>query len=381
MTAAGFPKGLFIVGLISLLSGCAQTGPKPRLGVSDSAGDARKVHQRDPAGEGRAVWISSGYFSRQKETAVSEIRETLDRFAGIGVNNLFCFSALPGQHQMDWDFLEVLLQQAHARGMKVHPCYCAGHLYPAWKDQIIQQNPQWLIKNIKENRPSLNLALPEVREFIIGKVSEALRYDIDGIHLDYIRFQTGQGFSYDDATCQAFKRLYGSDPLELRWHNCGSVIWCEWMRWNASHVTALVRGVRHAIEESGKQILLSAAVFPDYESAKLLVGQDWQQWAREGLVDILCPMLYTSNHEVFQKYAQRAVEVAAGKCLVYPGIAIVTSHAENTAEDVIRQIRISRGVGADGVVFFGVQKLKGEFIDLLKTEVFNEDRGAAGRSY
>lgn len=373
MRAAALLNRFLVAGFIVADCGCAPLEHRERCDISDRVRDAQTSARCNPHTEGRAVWISSGYFNQEKQRAVSELEDTLDTYARIGINNLFCFSALPGQHQMDWDFLEVLLQQAHARGMKVHPCYCAGHLYPAWRDEIIQQHPQWLIKNIKEDRPSLNLAIPEAREFIIGKVSEALRYDIDGIHLDYIRFQTGQGFSYDDATCQAFKRRYGSGPLELRWHNCGSVIWCEWMRWNASHVTALVRGVRHAIEASGKQVVLSAAVFPDHESAKLLVGQDWQQWAQEGLVDILCPMLYTKNHEVFQKYAQRAVDVVAGECLVYPGIAIVTSHAENTSEGVVQQIRISRRVGADGVVFFGAGKLKGTFVERLKAGVFNEE--------
>jgi len=363
-------KRLFVGVFISTFVGCASVEHEVTYDLAPHERGVRTLLQASPENEARGVWISSGYFDQQKNKAVAEIEETLDRFAGIGINNLFCFSAMPDQHRMDWDFLDVLLKQAHTRGMKVHPCFCPGHLYPKWREQIIEQHPQWLVKNIKEKPPSLNLALPDVRKFIVGKVREALRYDIDGIHLDAIRFQTGQGFSYDEATCRAFKERYGRGPLELRWHNCGSVMWCEWMRWNASHVTALVRGIKDVIEKSGRDILLSAAVFPDNESAKLLVGQDWRKWAQEGLVDILCPMLYTKNHEVFETYTRRAVETAGGQCLIYPGIAIVTSHAENTPEGLVEQVRISRRVGAHGLVFFGAGKLKGEFIDKLKAEVF-----------
>lgn len=372
MSVVGFSRMLFMAALIASLSGCAQLERKGPLHAPERTDDAKSRRQTGPESEGRAVWIHSTYFSQDRAKAASEIEEQLDTYAGIGIDNLFCFHALRDQHGLDWDFLEVLLQEAHSRGMKVHPCFCVGHLYPAWKEEVIEQHPDWLIRSIKESRPSLNLALPEVREFIISQVSEALRYDIDGIHLDYIRFQTGQGFSYDDATCQAFKQRYGRGPLELSWHNCGSVIWCEWMRWNAAHVTDLVRGIREEIEKSARNIPLSAAVFPDHESAKLLVGQDWRKWAEEGLVDILCPMLYTKNNEVFEKYARYAVDVAKGKCLVYTGIAIVTSHAENTPQRVAEQIQIARRAGADGVALFSASSLKGEFIRELKGEVFKQ---------
>lgn len=201
-----------------------------------------------------------------------------------------------------------------------------------------------------------------------------MEYDIDGLQLDGIRFQTRQGFSYDEATCSAFKEQYGKGPQELRWHNCGSMLWCEWMRWNAAHVTTLVRGIKNLIEESGKGIPLSVAVFPDHESAKLLIGQDWESWAAEGIVDILCPMLYTTNHEVFRKYAKRAASVAKGRCLLYNGIALAVPRGNNTPEGVARQVKISRQEGADGVVFFyGGDLLKDEYFDELKAGVFSDN--------
>jgi len=37
------------------------------------------------------------------------------------------------------------------------------------------------------------LANPEAREYLKRQIIEALKYDIDGIHLDYVRFQVNQG--------------------------------------------------------------------------------------------------------------------------------------------------------------------------------------------
>ena len=373
MSVSGFVRLLCTTVLLAVFVGCVSTEPKGRTGVVGKALDANIPPRSSPDGEVRAVWIASGYFDNEKQKAMPEVRTALDRFAAIGVNDVFCFHVMKYQNEKDWDFLEALLREAHARGIRVHPCWCPGHVYPSWNQEVVEEHPEWLIQNLKENPHTLNFALEEVREFVLSKVAEVLEYDIDGLQLDGICFQTGQGFSYDAATCRAFKEQYGKGPLELRWHNCGSMLWCEWMRWNAAHVTTLVRGVKNLIEESGKGIPLSVAVFPDHESAKLLIGQDWESWAEEGIVDILCPMLYTTNHEVFRKYAKRAASVAKGRCLLYNGIALVIPRGDNMPKDVARQVIIARQEGADGVVFFyGGDLLKDEFFNVLKAGVFSE---------
>ncbi len=330
-----------------------------------------RQHQSVSHNEARALWISTRQFSKEKEKAQIEMQELFIKYAQIGITDLFAFSVLKWQHKMDWDFLDVLLKEAHAKNIKVHPCICPSHIYPGW-EKTVEEHPEWLMKTIKEISPKLNLAIKDVRDFIIAEIATAYEYDIDGIQLDGIRFQTSQGFSYDDATINAFKKEYGVTPLELRWHNCGSSEWCEWLRWNANHVTTLVRGIKDSIKKSGKDIPLSAAVFPDHESAKLLIGQDWKGWVDEGIIDIICPMIYTSNHDVFRKYTNRAVEVAKGKCLVYPGIAVSTSHNKNTPEELEQQIIISREENADGVVFFSGSSFSDTYIDKLNSCVFKK---------
>ncbi|MCD4693043.1 MAG: hypothetical protein K8R79_09025, partial [Calditrichales bacterium] len=47
--------------------------------------------QNKPKKECRAVWIHSSYFNQEKEKAISEIKNMLDSYAAIGINNLFCF--------------------------------------------------------------------------------------------------------------------------------------------------------------------------------------------------------------------------------------------------------------------------------------------------
>jgi uncharacterized lipoprotein YddW (UPF0748 family) len=86
-----------------------------------------------------------------------------------------------------------------------------------------------------------------------------------------------------------------------------------------------------------------------------------------GLVDMLCPMLYTNNAGFFEKYSRRAIEIGKRQCLVCPGIGIVTSHNQNTPEGMLEQIAISRKLGGDGVIFFSSSSLTTEFLQKLKT--------------
>ena len=324
--------------------------------------------QPKPPQEVRAVWIHSSMFSQEKDQAVLRMQEMLDNYTEIGINNLFCFSSLVFQHQKEWDFLEVLLEEAHKRDIKVHPIFYPGHRVKL--EGEIKENPEWLIRGMKgEIYLHLNIAHPGVKQYYVNKVKEALEYDIDGIHLDYIRFPVNQRFSYDKATCDAFKKEYGYSPIEVA-HDCGSMVWCEWIRWNAKHVTTLVREIKKTIEQSGKDVVLGADVFPDQGSATILIGQDWEHWANEGIIDFVCPMFYTNDLDLFRRYVKAAVKAANGKCLVYPGIACRSSHNTNTPEGVVEEVKIARETGANGVVFFSGYSLKEEFMNKLKLDVF-----------
>ena len=319
------------------------------------------------AEEGRAVWIHATTFSYVREEALGEMRKTLDDYRSIGINHLYCFFPLIEDHKKGWDFLKDLVAEAHARSIKVHPIFMPAGLVDL-HDKVVRDHPEWLVRGLKgEIYPSLNPALPEVRSYFIGKISEALAYDIDGIHLDYIRFP--DHFSFDAATCAAFQKEYDYSPLERARGN-GDWWSPEWIHWNARQVTALVREVRELLKKSGRNLVLSAAVFPDSVTSVVKIGQEWGKWPKEKLVDVLCPMSYTNNPLIFREWIREAVQVAKGNCQVYAGVACMSSHNQNTPDGVIREIAIAREEGAGGVVFFSGSSFTREFMDRLQTTVF-----------
>ena len=328
------------------------------------------IAARASASEGRAVWIHAGMFSTDEGKARAEVVELLTAYRATGLNTLYCFDSLMAQHRKGWDFLAVLVDEAHRRGMTVHPVIYPGH--NVGLEGEIREHPEWLIRGMKgEIYPNLNLASPGARALVLREIAGALGHGVDGIHLDYIRFPVNQNFSYDAETIGAFRKEFGQSPLEGA-HDSGSMIWCEWIKWNAAQVTTLVRAVRQLLANSGKTAVLSAAVFRDRGIAPVEIGQDWARWAEDGLVDVLCPMLYTSDAGLFRVYIKEAVRVAKGRARVYAGIACASSHNKNTPDGVVQEVAIAREEGADGVAFFSGYSLGPEFRTALAATVFGK---------
>jgi len=322
----------------------------------------------DGKAEVRGVWLHQSHFSREEVKAKAQIDSLFDTYKEIGINNLFCYNTLKDENNLDWDYLQTMIDKGHQRGIKIHPIF-----YPGYEINIqneLAKNPSWISRAMDGSyQPHFILANPEVRKYWVGRISTALKYDIDGIHLDYIRFPITQMYSYDSLSCSTFKKEFNYSPIEVS-HDCGSMIWCEWIKWNAKQVTVLVKDIRQEIIKSGKPVVLGADVFPDLETSKVLIAQDWGNWAETGLVDFICPMLYTNNLALFDKYVQKAVKISGNKCDVYPGIGVITSHNKITKDLIAKEVVISRKNGAKGVIFFSGNSFNKEMRDTLKADLF-----------
>ncbi len=318
--------------------------------------------------EFRGVWLHPGVFSQNRDKAIVQMDSLFSIYQETGINNLFCYNAGPEEKGFGWDYLEALIKTGHAKGLKIHPVFYPG--YDINPDEELARHPSWLIRDMDGKvRPHFNIANPEVRKYWVEKIKTVLKYNVDGIHLDYIRFPITQMYSYDSLTCDAFKKEYGYTPVEIS-HDCGSMIWCEWIKWNAKQVTRLVTDIRKAISETGKPVVLGADVFPDMETADVLIAQNWKYWASNGLVDFVCPMLYTNNPDLFRQYIRNAKSVAGSNCMVYPGIGVRTSHNVITKDLIVREVKITREEKTNGMVFFSGYSFNKEMRDTLRVSLF-----------
>lgn len=328
----------------------------------------------------RGVWLHPGYFGTEKAAALEKIRTTLDAYAKAGINTLLVLVKNTSGHlyyasdlgvrdsAWDWDFFEAFLAEARKRKMEVHPWFC---VFPETSllGQV-REHPEWLIMGPgREMVRTVNPALPAVRAYEISLITELVRkYDVDWIHLDYIRFPCEPDepyFSHDLESLKLFLRDTGVDFAALKARDSGNPSWNAWLEWNRDQVTRFLRELREAMKAAGRKVRLSAAVFPDAENAAVLIGQDWAAWSGQGLIDMTCPMLYTNDLGMFERLLKKAVSYSRGWSLVCAGIGIATSHNQNTPEGMLEQMAAARRAGADGVIFFSASSLTEPFLERL----------------
>lgn len=356
--------------------------------ISESASHPLKSPQPDPAAAPPrpwvcGVWIHPGFFGTEKESAVAKIQTTLDEYAKAGINTLIVLVKNTSGHvyyaselgvrdnAWDWDFFEAFLKEARKRKMEVHPWFC---VFPETSllGQV-RQHPEWLIMGpMREMVSTVNPALPQVRAYEISLMTELVKkYGVDWVHLDYIRFPCEPAepyFSHDPETLRLFKQETGVDFSALKARDSGNPYWNVWLEWNRDQVTRFVRELREELKATGRGVKISAAVFPDADNSRVLIGQDWATWGQRSLVDMLCPMLYTNDTALFENLTKKAVSYvtySAGRTLVCAGIGLGTSHNQSTPEIMMEEIRIARTAGANGVIFFSSSSLTAPFLEKL----------------
>jgi uncharacterized lipoprotein YddW (UPF0748 family) len=240
------------------------------------------------------------------------------------------------------DALTVLIERAHARGLRVHawvnvlslasnpeapiladvgPEAAAvdqrGRSILAYPDfEVPEPDRAWY----RMGTPALWLdpAVPGVAGWLAETFAELLRgYPaLDGLHLDYIRyadvlpftpgtrFGVGLSFGFGAASLERFRAETGLEPPFGPSLRNGSAF-DDWRRAKLGELVAEIgaraRAVRPGLE-------LSAAVIADRERAYLVDFQPWAVWLDEGLLDFAVPMLYTRDAHLLR----HGVEALAG---------------------------------------------------------------------
>jgi uncharacterized lipoprotein YddW (UPF0748 family) len=332
------------------------------------------------AKEIRGVWVHPSNFGPAKDAAMVSIRTTLDEYRRSGINTLMVLvkstSGLvyfkSSIAQMDtawkWDFFGTFLKEAQKRNMTVHPWFCV--FTEGAQAGAVRQHPEWLVRNTTmETQGVVNPALEGVRVYERSLILELVRnYPVEWVHLDYIRYPcepTEPFFSFDEETRKQFREHAGEDPLEISHKNSGNTLWNEWIEWNGGHVTQFVRELKTALKTARRSVRISAAVFPDADNSKVLIGQDWGRWMREKLVDMICPMLYVNNDTLLAKYVDHALKQINHHGQLCPGIGIVTAHNKNSPAGLISQIRLTRRLRTNGYIIFSSGSLTKDYLDAL----------------
>ncbi|MEO1689937.1 MAG: family 10 glycosylhydrolase [Cyanobacteria bacterium J06631_6] len=350
--------------------------------------------------EVRAMWFDRGTIVKAKSEA--DLTEIFDRMAIAGINTVF-FETLnssytiypskvaPAQNPLvrGWDPLQAAIKLAHERDIELHAwvwTFAAvnkrhnmilnlprHHLGP-----VLSQRPEWAMTDHQGSRfhyssgkVFLDPANSEVRGYLQTLIGEiAQNYDVDGIHLDYIRypFQSPTGkitYGYGVAAREKFQRETGYDPIELNPHH---PLWSEWIEFRTEQVDTFVSEVSQQLRQIDPELILSTAVFPMPQRDRLnKIQQGWEKWVSKEWIDLLVPMTYAEDTERLNFLASPLLsEFRQGKALLLPGIRLL-----NMSEVVaLDQMQLLRGLSTEGYSLFAAENLNSDLID-----VFNRTQG------
>ena len=348
----------------------------------------------------RAMWFDRGTIVKAKSE--EDLVKIFDRIALAGINTVF-FETLnssytiypsqvaPQQNPLvkGWDPLEAAVKIAHERDIELHAwlwTFAAvnrrhntilnlprHHLGP-----VLSQRPEWAMTDHQGSRfhyssgkVFLDPANPEVRGYLQSLIAEiAQNYDVDGIHLDYIRypFQSPTGkltYGYGKVSRQQFYRETGYDPARL---NPYHPLWSKWIEFRTEQVDTFVEEVSQQLRQINPDLTLSTAVFPMPKRDRLnKIQQGWETWVRKEWIDMLVPMTYSKDAEQLQSVTSPLLEeFSQGKALLLPGIRLLNM------SDVVAldQMQLLRGLSTEGYSLFAAENLNPSL-----TTVFNQTQG------
>lgn len=220
-----------------------------------------------------------------------------------------------------------------------------------------------------------------VREYLRGLIDEAATEpDLDGIHLDYIRYcdvilprglwetydlvQDRELPEYDFCYCGEcrlqFEALTGRDPSGL----ADPAADLEWARFRWDSVTRVVTELSAVTRRRGKSI--SAAVFATPTLARTLVRQAWDEWPVDRVFPMLYHPAYAEDIPWIGRSVQEGIEAVSGSGTELAAGLYVPALEPDALAEALHLVRES---GASGFSLFDLNPLTDEHIAAVEVAV------------
>ncbi|MGI8673221.1 MAG: glycoside hydrolase family 10 protein [Luteitalea sp.] len=360
-------------------------------------------------GEVRGLWVTRSWMTssarvaqvigdaeRHGFTAVFvQVRGRGDAFYAGGPDPR---AALLARQPSGFDPLAELIARARPAGLEVHAWLnvnlVAGSTAIATAPQhVLVQHPEWLmvprplaeqVLPLSPRSPAYVAAvaswsqrhaaqieglfsspIPEGAQLRLIDVVAHLTaaYRLDGLHLDYIRYPSPD-FDCSRAALDAFRDAIVNDltPGELaaldqraRRAPLAFIDYfpARWTSFRKERLTRLVGRLAATARQARPEIRMSAAVWPDHDDAVRRKFQDWPAWLRSGVIEAVCPMLYTSSAATYGGQLRQLAAHPRGT--VWPGIGAFKIEPDEAA----RRVDAARALGFSGVMLYSYDSMTG----------------------
>jgi uncharacterized lipoprotein YddW (UPF0748 family) len=200
----------------------------------------------------------------------------------------------------------------------------------------------------------------DVQTYLTSLYVDLVRnYDVDGVHLDQVRYYEGQPlrWGYNPNAVARFNARYGRDPGTQP-----DARDPQWVAWRRDQVTALVRRVYTEAKAIKPRVAISAAVVAwgrgpqsptgwTTQAPYAAVLQDWHAWLTEGIVDYVLPMDYyreaSEQRTWFDTWTRWQVANPGVR-----GVVLGLGGYLNGTDDALAQLGRARALGALGVAIY-----------------------------
>lgn len=282
-----------------------------------------------------------------------------------------------------WDPLGRLIERAHAADLQVHAYI---NVYPLWtgcEAPPEDTTPRHLFHLLSDYYGTTDGKLNGVQwsdthavycspYFLVSPASVMFenhllavakdlvgRYDVDGIHLDHIRYADEQ------ASC---------DPVSEQQSGTKCFASAEYANWQRQQINSTVNKLYEELIDLKPHIWLTSAVWPVYRdiygwnvsSAFDSYYQDPKAWLTGGYIDAVSPMIYSDRPDCSRPYfwtrerwallVSDYVSFNNGRFII-PGIGVNYCTDDDFAE-IEARIELARAEGTAGHAVFSYSSLK-----------------------
>ena len=225
-----------------------------------------------------------------------------------------------GYNDPGYDPLAKAIELAHEKGIEVHAWFNVFQTSSTHPGSPAYEHPEWICRDQNgvpmSSYRAISPGLPAVREYTIKVAMEIVNnYDIDGLHLDYVRWNEHTNnirkSTVIESEISSLDGIISDEKLnQLTQNRSGRYLYdylhpysegipngySSWEHWWRSSVTEFVSALHDSIQSVKPHVRLSAAVLGKYNWSGWqgygTVFQDGALWFNEGYLDHIMPMHY-----------------------------------------------------------------------------------------
>ncbi|MBT3796653.1 MAG: family 10 glycosylhydrolase, partial [Candidatus Marinimicrobia bacterium] len=246
--------------------------------------------------DSRYLWVVRNSLTNKSDIDKMIEFATLNRFNNIlvqvrGRGDAYYKSELVQKSNLindkEFDPLAYVIPKAKEKGIRVHAwvntyLLWSSRIMPIQENHILRTNPEWIDQNTNKKINILNEMKkfnggkngiegfylspnhPKVNSYLLNVFGDLIQnYDLDGLHLDYVRFHDSD-YGQNPISLSSFNKQLGI----INTPSSNSLESSQWNDYRRKGVTDLVRETKNLIQSIKPEIILTAAVKPNLYQAR-----------------------------------------------------------------------------------------------------------------